>query len=588
MEKPFKKAASFSGPVDLLARAAEEIEVPLQDAQGFPDSEIDYLPPLKPGQASRIGRNGECIPISDEEMRRIQASLSCYSNFADDGQEELIDDYDKFVRDQEELDARNGSPKPGDWIDLETNDQSVPLSQVEEEVLLSASPRRGEKPKAAKLSSEAPKKSSSTSTSVAKEGVAFSAIEKFIPSSSSSKVVDPKGGPVKWTQVVAKKSVSSVVPEGLTPTSHSVSEAVAAARASGESSMQAKGLTVHKFPPLSDSQLDRCIAQAYGSGQEDCATRISIPEIIAEPSSVVNRSFTVCGYIKFVLLWKPFNSVKWVIPDIQYFYDVLNIVENHIAEFEVDAGGLLCQVSEWEGVGAFGLKIASPLRLDLWRQCLAKLRFADACWNSFPQDAVEITKHEVSILLKSKLRNFNLRHLCYGLLTANSKLRGRISARYSKVYGVNDKTLRGVSKDGWRLLFCEADTTFMNSLSDYPAGHSFSLGPSYVEIRGITGGPVARISASSVPSPPPPLVSSSSSSSLASFPGLATICDIKEPLPPSSLSWPASGPGSRGGRGAARRGRGRGRGATAGGGATRKPPKVKKKLSKTSFEVGDL
>ena len=48
----------------------------------------------------------------------------------------------------------------------------------------------------------------------------------------------------------------------------------------------------------------------------------------------------------------------------------------------------------------------------------------------------------------------------------------------------HDRTKRGESKAGWKLLWLQADEGFLESLQAFPAGHFFSLLTEHFPIRG--------------------------------------------------------------------------------------------------------
>ena len=58
-----------------------------------------------------------------------------------------------------------------------------------------------------------------------------------------------------------------------------------------------------------------------------------------------------------------------------------------------------------------------------------------------------------------------------------------MSIAYSKRYGPNDKTRSGICKNGWRLVIANVDTTFVESLHDFPFGHPFKIGASSAQVR---------------------------------------------------------------------------------------------------------
>ena len=158
-------------------------------------------------------------------------------------------------------------------------------------------------------------------------------------------------------------------------------------------------------------------------------------------------------------------------------------MENYILENNIDARGLLADVTEWEGVGKFSLHATDSNKVDRWRRCLASLCYGDFHWNSYPSEALVVVQTQVSLVLRSPLRNFCLKWLTHGLLLGNRLLRGRIDAKFCKTYTKFDFTRAGSSKAGWRLVFADVDRSFSESLKVYPPEYQFRLGSSSVQLR---------------------------------------------------------------------------------------------------------
>lgn len=593
--KRFSSAPVLSG--DLLEQATRGIQ------EDFPEEGIIRLPPFNINNASVI-RNGVSVPISAKEFQAIQdnvnKSLSGYPAFTSKELEDELNAYEEYVKRQEEQAEIDGvspvvdpyskcgrrypskhmSPllkiynpdfvsedSDGDSLSQSSSTVHIPLgtgTEIDGVIHFDTQSSDTSITRSASLpqpvpepvirvpvikSKPTPRVKANVSSSASVSGPVPIPASVSASTSGNAIVVAKKSAPSS-----AVESISPVVCPEITSLGQVVSDAILAARSTSGESMRAKGLVPHEYPHLTENELEEIVAAQAITGV-NIRVRISVPELILAPAPEVLRSLDVVGLLMLVLVSKAKGvNDKWSIPIHQDFHDVLNAVDCNVFEEDIDAKGLISSASVWEGVGKFGLRAADPAKVDRWRRCLASLKFGDLDWNSFPVDALISNKKQVSILLRSELKNFKLKWLTHGLLLGNRLLRGRIEAKYSRTYDKSSATRLGVSKAGWRLVFAEIDEAFFSSMERYPPGYSFFLGSSTVQLRVIQDRQCLSDNLRATPGfsglhPGP-------SSSLAEL-GLQEICSISQPVPLKSL--PKSGRGSRGGKTgtSSRRGRGK-------------------------------
>ena len=136
-----------------------------------------------------------------------------------------------------------------------------------------------------------------------------------------------------------------------------------------------------------------------------------------------------------------------------------------------------------------GLRSTNALDLQVWRVILASEELDGYIFNCFPKCRLD-QEGQLTILLKNGLEDFQLVGFTEALFSWNPALDGSVEMVCSRNYGPNDRTQRGDSKDGWKLLWLQADEVFLESLRVYPAGHFFTILTESFHIRG--GDPPAR------------------------------------------------------------------------------------------------
>ena len=336
----------------------------------------------------------------------------------------------------------------------------------------------------------------------------------------------------QWRQRVAKKSGSGFKHMD-TNTAISLSAEVEMMR----DQVQAREM-IRVEPNEKLMSPDDFLAVAYREDDQAMTEEmtISVPELILHPREEFNRALTAVGSMKFIIVLRPKDStVKWSPVSNDVFSDVINLTQAKIIEEKRDCYEMFHYANIQGGVGLLGLKIFSPPKLSLWRKPVTEVSLGNGGmeFNTFPKECLVSTKTQVSLLLRSNLRNFKLQYLNHGLRLANRKLCGKLTPTFSKPYGSSAQTRHGTSKDGWRLVLAEIDEPFFRSLSNYPPGHIFSLGAGSVQIRVTT----ERSSECPVATP------ASTTAARRDIPEL--IRSISHPVP---LDRPAKGPGSRGGK----------------------------------------
>ena len=91
----------------------------------------------------------------------------------------------------------------------------------------------------------------------------------------------------------------------------------------------------------------------------------------------------------------------------------------------------------------------------------------------------------ISVLLRENHRHYEASLLPQALLARNrGVLKGGLRALRVKEFSAAAKSRAGQSKEGWRTVIMEGDAFFMEALKATRDDHKFSLGSSFVFIRG--------------------------------------------------------------------------------------------------------
>ena len=189
--------------------------------------------------------------------------------------------------------------------------------------------------------------------------------------------------------------------------------------------------------------------------------------------------------ITFILICKPKSepNAMWEVPDMHTFFDVLNNVESRALALGGGHEVALLGTREFRGTWLFRICAKSIPILEQWRYMVAEVEVHGLIFNSYPSDALD-PPSEVSVMLKSGLRGYDIEWVAHSILQRNSDLYGRLRIVCSKDYGSQDTTFVGLSKQGWRLAILEGDAQFIDSISRFPSGHQFRVGASIATIRG--------------------------------------------------------------------------------------------------------
>ena len=202
---------------------------------------------------------------------------------------------------------------------------------------------------------------------------------------------------------------------------------------------------------------------------------LSVQEIASQDNRF-NRTVPA-GIVSFVLVE---CTDGWKIPDVLQWEEFTNAFEVKIITEFPELKYVLKQANRWRGCGSFGLDGSNLELLERWRDLVPQM---NPNFNTFPRDALMVSQ-EVSIMMKSELRSFPLQSVPSALFSRNTSLQGRCRVTYSKTYGAHEFTMNEESKDGWRLVYLEGDSLFLQSLSQFLECESFGVGCGMVTIRG--------------------------------------------------------------------------------------------------------
>ena len=103
--------------------------------------------------------------------------------------------------------------------------------------------------------------------------------------------------------------------------------------------------------------------------------------------------------------------------------------------------------------------------------------------------AIDNSSAEVSTMLRGELRGVMTERLPALLFLRNPGLRGKVEVTSTKVFTDKDKTKKGQSMAGWRLMELTGDSAFYESLAGFEEDHQFQLRGSTILIKGGTRKP---------------------------------------------------------------------------------------------------
>ena len=162
----------------------------------------------------------------------------------------------------------------------------------------------------------------------------------------------------------------------------------------------------------------------------------------------------------------------------------MNRIQCKILRDDLEFGDALQWVNVWDTVGVLGLGTADLQKLQAFGDFVEGTIIGNTVFGMVPKEIVIEETAELSAILKNDLRDFELDSFPKELLRKNGGLGGSLVITHSKVYGPVDKTRKGQSKDGWKLLFLEGCATFLSRLSNYPESYRFEFGSSRLQIWG--------------------------------------------------------------------------------------------------------
>ena len=210
---------------------------------------------------------------------------------------------------------------------------------------------------------------------------------------------------------------------------------------------------------------------------------VELPEMISN-RPVPMIEVVSDGVIPFIVVAKKDGTYNdWMPPNYRLFTRILNHMSSRLFAKRNHIATVLREAKKWEGFGMVGLRSTSALDLQVWRVILASEVMDGYHFNSFPKCRLD-QEGQLTVLLKGGLEDFQMVSFTEALFFWNPALRGSVEMVCSRNYGPNDRTQCGESKDGWKLLWLQADEAFLESLQVFPPGHFFSLLTEYFPIRG--------------------------------------------------------------------------------------------------------
>ena len=190
------------------------------------------------------------------------------------------------------------------------------------------------------------------------------------------------------------------------------------------------------------------------------------------------------GLVQYVVLQRADRDGSgWMLPSPQQFHDIVNTVESEIISKKLDFISVLRWANLWNDTGLVGLSSNDLKRMGDFRDFFHSQRRGGMIYSLVPKELVA-QKTTISTLLKYCYRNYDLASLPGGLFKRNLELDGSLVVTKSRIFGPNDKTLKGETKDGWRYVELEADAVFMKVLEQFPETHRFTLGSDSIQLWG--------------------------------------------------------------------------------------------------------
>ena len=332
---------------------------------------------------------------------------------------------------------------------------------------------------------------------------------------------------------------------------------------------------IHDFPMVSSEEITGIpLKDAPGAITDvDNKKFITLTEFASLRPSIAQtfRSIPKKDAVPFVLIYKDARKVltdyRWENPDFQRAADFVN--ELLCAMYEIDD---LCHTAyirtgKW---GLFTIVYLNPNNSDHFngfRKKAASTPLKGSAYDLYPKDALTL-RTDIEILMRSSMLNFKTSMIPKVLFTRNKlELAGSIRVMATKFFDAQDTSLKGESKQDWRLISLKSDDQFLRCLRLFPESKPFLLGVDSVQIRGGLRPPEPAVLGKRIWAGQnqnklagTPLLSSTSPStpSLNTFPNTLPL-QFPPLLPSSAITQPGqAGPDTpKRGRSANRRGRGR-------------------------------
>ena len=219
-----------------------------------------------------------------------------------------------------------------------------------------------------------------------------------------------------------------------------------------------------------------------------------IPSCLRLPNYVnfVPKFFDVKnnGTVRFLIVQRPRGKSNWTIPSWLVASQVLNAVQNQCYDDNNTLLSAFHWANPWRGAGLVSL-FTSGIYVDYarkFRVLIAGVQlpdFPEVDFNTYPKDLLPCS--EVTILMKTVLKNFKPKHIPADLFKRNTGLRGSLRLLSVKPVPSTNKSKKGEEKVGWQIATLRGNDAFFESLKKFPESYPFFLACAHVHIRGGSG-----------------------------------------------------------------------------------------------------
>ena len=142
-----------------------------------------------------------------------------------------------------------------------------------------------------------------------------------------------------------------------------------------------------------------------------------------------------------------------------------------------------------QGAALLGLNSRNFALLQHYRGHISDSILGECEFITVPRMAIDNSSAEVSTMLRGELRGVMTERLPALLFLRNPGLRGKVEVTSTKVFTDKDKTKKGQSMAGWRLMELTGDSTFYESLAGYEEDYQFQHHGKLILIKGGTRKP---------------------------------------------------------------------------------------------------